>query len=220
MTSQDLKVEKFHLKEMALEVQGKGKIDRTRFLKAKAFLNELLENDLFENDYFVYRRLAMLYSDNKYFDEEYQIIKSFFKSGIYAHNYHFLWFRNKFRRLVEKKIATEDELDELVKYYKEHYLKNKHKQNNPTFIAERIIKKRGSITTISESDYNQNQFRFELVETAEECRRLGKYDEAIEIYNDLIFNKKRRHFKFYQRLAALYRKTGKKEEEINITMNI
>ena len=209
-------IDKFYLKERALELHKRGKLDPIRYLKARDFLNELLENPLFENDYFVYRRLTMLYNDNRHYEEEYQVIKSFFKSGIYCHSYHVLWFKNKFKALIRKNYATEEELNELENYYNQNCLKNKSKVNEPTFIAERIYKIKGSINAISETKYNIKHFRFELVEKAMEYNRVGEYDKAIEIYKDLIFNRNKRHYKYYEQLAILYRKTGQIEEEFNI----
>ena len=216
MLNREAMIEKYYLKEKALELQKRGKLTTFRFLKARDFLNELLENPLFENDYFVYRRLTMLYSDNGHIEDEYKIIKSFFKSGIYCHSYQVLWFKNKFKALVRQNYATQEELEELENYYNQNSIKNKSKVNEPTFIAERIYKIKGNITAILETEYNAKQFRFELVENAREYNRVGKYDEAIDIYKDLIYNRKKRHFDYYLQLAVLYRKTGQIEEEFNI----
>ena len=79
MHNHEYMIDKFYLKERALELHKRGKLDPIRYLKARDFLNELLENPLFENDYFVYRRLTILYNDNRHYEEEYQVIKSFFK---------------------------------------------------------------------------------------------------------------------------------------------
>ena len=89
------------------------KLEDTDRQNAISFYEKLLSNELFANDYYPYRRLVQLYPKNKDLEGQFNIIKSFFNSGIYCNEHQFLWFRNKLRRLIKKGLITEEEISEL-----------------------------------------------------------------------------------------------------------
>ena len=110
-------IDKYNLKSEGLSLEKQDSE------KAIEFYNDLLNNELFANDYYPYRRLVLMYKKTKNTTKQIEIIKKFFKSGIYANEYQTLWFENKLR------ILKETDVDDYIDYFNEHSLKNKNLAN-------------------------------------------------------------------------------------------
>lgn len=61
------------------------------------FLNSLILNKYFENDYYPYRQLVIYYKNNQ--NAQKDITHKFFKSGIHCNNYNYFWFINKLKHI-------------------------------------------------------------------------------------------------------------------------
>ena len=201
---------KFRLKKEGLYLEKK---DRERAID---FYKKLIVNSLFLNDYYVYRRLAMLYNKEKDYQNEYFVIKYFLNSGIYCSNYQFLWFINKLKELSKKGIVDEEEIEQLKETFKTNSLKNKDKANVPVIIADRIKSKKGYIKVISKSNYDRDQKMYEMEEIAREYNRQGQYEEAIHVLEEMIYKKKFKSYKFYNELCVLYRKVEDYDSELRV----
>ena len=57
--------------------------------KAILYYKDLLNHDYFINDYFVYKRLVLLYKKTKKPEKLVNIICDFFKSDIYCNKHHY-----------------------------------------------------------------------------------------------------------------------------------
>lgn len=201
---------KFRLKKEGLYLEKK---DRERAID---FYKKLIVNSLFLNDYYVYRRLAMLYNKEKDYQNEYFVIKYFLNSGIYCSNYQFLWFINKLKELSKKGIVDEEEIEQLKETFKTNSLKNKDKANVPVIIADRIKSKKGYIKVISKRNYDRDQKMYEMEEIAREYKREGKYDGAIHVLEEMIYKKKFKSYRYYNDLCILYRKVGDYDSELRV----
>lgn len=192
--------EKAKLKREGLNLEKKN------WKKAIIFYKTLLTNPLFENDYYIYRRLIIGYDKIKDFNSQYKIIKSFFYSNIYCHGNQVLWMRNKLLKLIERKFTNDEEISEFLEYYKENGFKNKDKSNDPVVIADRIELSKNPYI-IKESQYNFNQNKYEWQSKAVGFIIQGKYQEAIETYEEMLKNKFY-SYKYYRNLYCLYRDIG------------
>ena len=84
-------IDKYNLKSEGLSLEKQDPE------KAIEFYNRLLDNELFANDYYPYRRLVLMYKKTRDTDKLIGTVKGFFKSGIYANEYQVLWFENKLK---------------------------------------------------------------------------------------------------------------------------
>lgn len=190
-------LEKAKLKMEGLDLEEKN------WRKASIFYEKLLSHPFFANDYYIYRRLIICYDEIKDFKRQYEIIKSFFYSNIYCHNNQVIWMRNKLLLLIKRKFTTEKEINDFIEYYKENGLNNKEKSNYPVVIADRIDLT-GKPEIISESRYDFKQNKYEWENKATGFTIAGKYQEAIDTYEEMIENKFYSYV-YYQKLYFLYR---------------
>lgn len=127
-------IDKYQMKDKGLT------LERNEPEEAIKYYEELLNHEYFINDFWPYRRLVLMYKKTKEFDKKTDIIKRFFKSGIYCNMHQFLWFRNKLRSLCKKDYITSEEISSLEDYFKTHSIANRQKANTPLPIADRIKK--------------------------------------------------------------------------------
>lgn len=85
---------KYELIQKATKLLGDGNIE-----KAIRFYNDLIDDDLFKNDYYPYLKLAEIYSDVGMYEQETQIIIKFFTSKIHAPNDILDCFKKRLKRL-------------------------------------------------------------------------------------------------------------------------
>lgn len=85
---------KYEMIQKAIALLNEGKTEQ-----AIAFYKNLLDDDLFRNDYFPYMELAEIYSDLNMYEKETQIIVMFLKSGIHASGEILDDFKKRLKRL-------------------------------------------------------------------------------------------------------------------------
>ncbi|WP_458452986.1 hypothetical protein [Methanobrevibacter sp.] len=202
--------DKYNLKSEGL------KLEKEDPAKAASFYLNLLDNDLFVNDYYPYRRLVLMYKKTKDFENETSIIKKFFKSGVYANNYQFLWFLNKLKRLSEKNYIKKVEIETLSGIFREKSSKNKSLQNTPVVIADRIYKSKNKILIEDEARYDEKQKQYELEEMASQLNREKKYSEYIELLNHMIDDLGYNRYRYFQKLCITYHRLGDVENELKV----
>ena len=177
----------------------------------------LLKNSYFINDYYPYRYLAINYESNNQLEEMTEIIKCFFKSGIYAHDRHINWFIYKLISLEKENYITNDEIDSLVNYYNSHGALNKHKEHDPIFLADRIFQRtNGDIKLEDQWGYEKQQEKYALKEEGAYLERLELYDQAIDFYTEIIEANANGATEAFKRLAYIYEMQGKYDKEIEI----
>lgn len=203
-------IEKYNIKNKGL------KLEKTNPKKAIEFYKEILGHEYFINDFWPYRRLVLMYKKTKNFEKKTDIIKTFFKSGVYCNNHHYLWFRNKLRTLSEKGYISPEEIDSLTDYFKTHSCINKQKANTPLVIADRIIKQHGEIIIVSEEKYDNKQKQYEYEEKCSELNRQKRYDEYIELLNHMIDDLGYRRYMYFQKLCVAYRRLNDHDNELRV----
>lgn len=203
-------IEKYNIKRNGLDLEKEDADEAIQFYK------NLLTDELFINDYYPYRRLVLMYKKTRQYDKKVNVIRCFFKSGIYCNRHNYLWFRNKLRKYSEKGYITNEEIVELTDYYKNHGCNNEDQSNIPVPIADRIIKKRGEIIIDSEQRYNRRQKAYEFEEEGRELKRQGKIQDFIKLYNHMIDDLGFRSYSYFQALCIAYRQTGDLDNELRI----
>ena len=197
-------IDKYNLKSEGLSLEKQDSE------KAIEFYNELLNNELFANDYYPYRRLVLMYKKTKNTTKQIEIIKKFFKSGIYANEYQTLWFENKLR------ILNEHDVDDYIDYFNEHSLKNKNLANTPVPIADRIRKSRGKVFVESEEKYNKIQTQYAYEEKCSQLNRERKYHEYVDLLNHMIDDLNYNRYRYFQKLCIAYRRLDDKDNELRV----
>lgn len=203
-------IDKYQMKDKGLD------LERTEPEEAIKYYNGLLTHEYFINDFWPYRRLVLMYKKTKEFDKKTDIIKTFFKTGIYCNNHQFLWFRNKLRTLSEKDYITPEEIDSLADYFKTHSNANKDKANTPLPIADRIRKRKGEIIVVSEEEYDNKQKQYEYEVRCTELNRQKRYKEYIDLLNHMIDDLGYNRYGYFQKLCVAYRRFNDYDNELRV----
>ena len=203
-------IDKYKIKDEGL------KLEKTEPEKAIDYYKELLAHEYFINDFWPYRRLVLMYKKTKELDKKTDIIKTFFKSGIYCNNHQFLWFRNKLRTLSQKDHISPEEIDSLTDYFKTHSITNKEKANTPLPIADRIRKRNGEIIVVSEDEYDNKQKQYEYEVRCTELNRQKRYGEYINLLNHMIDDLGYRRYGYFQKLCVAYRRFNDYDNELRV----
>ena len=197
-------IDKYNLKSEGLNLEKQDPE------KAIRFYNDLLNNELFVNDYYPYRRLVLMYKKTKEDYKQAEIIKKFFKSGIYANEYQQIWFENKL------KILNVKDTDRYIEYFNKNSLKNKQKANTPVEIADRIRKSRDKIFIESEEKYDRIQTEYAFEEKCSQLNREKRYPEYINLLNYMIDELGYNRFRYFQKLCIAYRRVSDTDNELRI----
>lgn len=203
-------IDKYQMKDKGLD------LERTEPEEAIKYYKGLLTHEYFINDFWPYRRLVLMYKKTKEFDKKTDIIKTFFKTGIYCNNHQFLWFRNKLRTLSEKDYITPEEIDLLADYFKTHSIANKDKANTPLPIADRIRKRKGEIIVVSEEEYDNKQKQYEYEVRCTELNRQKRYKEYIDLLNHMIDDLGYNRYGYFQKLCVAYRRFKEYDNELRV----
>lgn len=203
-------IDKYEMKDKGLN------LERSEPEKAIEYYEELLNHEYFINDFWAYRRLVLMFKKTKKPEKKADIIKRFFKSGIYCNNHQFLWFGNKLRALCEKDYITSDEISSLEDYFKTHSIAGKQKANTPLPIADRIRKRKGEIVVISEEEYEKRQKQYEYEARCSELNRQKRYEEYIDLLNHMIDDLGYRRYSYFQKLCVAYRRLKDYDNELRI----
>lgn len=211
LSVEDNVVRKFILKE-----KGKS-FKKHLYDDAIDFYKKLIDNSYFVNDYYPYRHLAITYNRTKQPSHLLDTIKKFFKSGIYANTCQVNWFLYKLRDLESQNLITNDEIDELLEYYENHGFLNKHKENEPTVLADRIFQRRnGNIEIDTQYGYDKQQHKYEIKEKGRWLERCNLFEDALELYWEQVQTTATGASDYYQRLAIIYERMHEFENELYV----
>ena len=211
LSVKDNVVRKFILKE-----KGKS-FKKHLYDDAIDFYKKLIDNSYFVNDYYPYRHLAITYNRTKQPSHLLDTIKKFFKSGIYANTCQVNWFLYKLRDLESQNLITNDEIDELLEYYENHGFLNKHKENEPTVLADRIFQRRnGTIEIDTQYGYDKQQHKYEIKEKGRWLERCNLFEDALELYWEQVQTTATGASDYYQRLAIIYERMHEFENELYV----
>lgn len=85
--------------------------------EAIAYYEKMLTHELFEDSYWPYKQLSLLYRKTKQFEKDKNILTEFFKSGIKCKDTQLMWFKKRLNQLVKYGRLTNLEAEELENYY-------------------------------------------------------------------------------------------------------
>ena len=102
------------------------------------FYLNLLNHELFRNDYYIYRKLAIVCHKNHNYKKVVRIITEFFSSGIYCDSEQIKWFEKKLKTTSKYGTFDYSTLDDLKEKFKKGGALNKHKINEPVLCADEI----------------------------------------------------------------------------------
>ncbi len=203
---------KAQLKEM-----GNRIIKSKHYAEAIDFYNKLLTNKFFINDYYPYRKLAIVHRKNKDSNMVISTIKKFFESKLYCNKSQLLWFKFEFKRACKYSGTDFNEFNKYLEYFNEHGIKNKNRQNIPVPIAARIQVNYGRVEVIPQKDFDEKSRKKELKSNYRFARKYGSSKEALYYFEQLWqqegFNK---NLTAYKRLCSYYDETGQYEKVIEI----
>ena len=211
LSVEDNVVRKFILKE-----KGKS-FKKLHYGDAIDFYKKLIDNSYFVNDYYPYRHLAITYNTTKQHSHLLDTIKKFFRSGIYANTCQVNWFLYKLMDLESQNLITNDEIDELLEYYENHGFLNKHKENEPIVLADRIFQRRnGTIEIDTQYSYDKQQHKYEIKEKGRWLEHCNLFEDALELYWKQVQTTPTGASDYYQRLAIIYERMHEFENELHV----
>ena len=209
--------------DKGIQIKANQKELGNSFMKSKDydgaidFYQKLITNMYYLNDYYPYRKLVEAYRKKKDSKNVIKTIEEFFKSERYCDNSQILWFKYEFRRACEYSFTNFSEFDEYLKYFNNHGLKNKDKQNDPVPIAARIKIKGGNVKIIPQDVFEKEHEEKELSLEYKFARKYGSSKETL-YYLEQLWNQEgfKRNLTAYKRLCSLYEDTGQYDKVIEV----
>ena len=171
------------------------------------------KNDYFENDWYPYRQLYIIYSRANEKEAALEIIKELFLSGIWLNNYQFTYFTNKIRSLIRYIDIDESQVQSWLDFYDLNGANNKGKMNYPTVLAERMRLEDDKIYVQSEEAFELSQKIKYFEETGKILESKRKYDLAINFYQEKIDYYPL--FTFYKKICLCFEKLEDYEGELD-----
>ena len=147
----------------------------------------ILDHDLFKNDYYVYKKLVTLYDQSNQMDElekELDVIFSFFNSGIYCDRYNYLFFLFHLKKLSQFFVIEDFEINGCLKLFKDVSFKNKHLENTPAPLSERLYFRKNELKIIPGEDFDNQQDLGSLdleLQLFKSANMLGSMNEILEL---------------------------------------
>ena len=201
---------KYNIKDRGL------KLEMNNPLKAIDFYSDLLAHEYFINDYYPYRRLVLMYEKIGDCESGVGIISDFFKSGIYCNEYNFSWFEHKLQLLADDGYIKRNEINNLTEVFRNTGFKNKHLENVPLPIADRIRKKSGKVIVEAQSQYDKRQKQYALDVRLSELKRQNRNSEYIDLLNHMIDDLNYKKPDYYKRLSIAYKKSHDRDNELRV----
>ena len=128
-------------------------------IKAIGYYNSLLDNELFANDYYLYKSLVILYDKIGDYKNELETIIAFFESNNYCDRFNYLFFLHHFNLLYSRGMICYADVDYYLEYFKNNGFKNQYLENNPVPIADRIVGDTKELNIVLGDDYSNNQLK-------------------------------------------------------------
>lgn len=215
-------------------LKGSELLDNHDYMEAIEFYEDLLENELFINDYHIYLKLSKAYHSNRYYAKEVELIENFFKSGIYCSKSKINKFKKKLKKLDELSYYDYSKFHELEAEFERNGSKNRKLSGTPIPLAVNIRRGKKNINK-EKIDYESPEFddllkmngnlsyeekinlKYKLYLKGKELFENNQFKKAIIFYNRLL-----NHELFindyhpYLKLAKCYRKNHQYDKEVDI----
>ena len=214
---------------------GKSFISNKEYSKAVGFYKRLLYHELFENDYHPYRKLCEVYRKEKLFVNELELIKSFFKSGIYCSDKQLNWFKRRLKQLHRYGFFDFSMVNNLEREFYKNGANNKNLVDIPVPTVGKIKKNKLNAINNNSDEYLDEIFesicfvdknmsyaekvriKSKLIDLGNEYINNKQYEIAGEYYNRLLAHELFvNDYHPYRKLSRVYRKDKKYEKEVEI----
>ncbi|ADC47034.1 ATP-dependent DNA helicase UvrD/REP family [Methanobrevibacter ruminantium M1] len=213
----DLSLEENILRKYILKKKGLKLLKKELYDESEDYYKKLIHNSYFKEDYYPYKQLMKVYHKTKKYDKEADIIRDFFKSSVYANKYQFLYFKYKNRKLPKRARIKHNELKDLIKNYV-NLLKDSDLSNNSIPNADRLKKDKNRLKILSDEEEFYNHKRSYYTNIADGLYEEKLNQEAFDLYAMAIYKYKEKSFRYYQRLASIYRRTNNYKHELLVIM--
>ena len=170
-------------RKIILKLKGNHLFYDKRYSEAIHYYNDLMDNSYFINDWYPYRQICIINQKLNQFENNIEIIKKLFLSGIYCNYYQYNWFMHKLFLALKHNNLSEKEIKEFLLYYDNNGLKNKNKLNIPVILADRFSKKDGKIYVMDEKRFNSFQLIYGLEERIRIYFEENNYSGVINVVN-------------------------------------
>lgn len=186
-----------------LILKGESLINNKDYDESLKFYTELMNHELFINDYYPYVMLVKTYKGLKQYDKEVEIIQEFFKSGRYCKQSAIKRFKKRLGELDKLGKFDYSKINELEKEFMNNGYKNMNKCRVPLPLAHEIklSKKRlkqkplkyfphyfdSEVKIDTNTSYEEKiKFKQALILKGESLFKKREYDKAIAFYTRLI----------------------------------
>lgn len=225
--------------DLKIELYNKGKklLKNNEITEAIVFYKDLINHELFINDYHPYLKLSQAYHENAMYNDEVKIIEEFFQSGRYCRNSTIKWFKKKLSNLDKMGYYDISQFDNLNKEYKRNGGKNRKLTTIPVPLAgdikscrKNLNKKpvsinfniyKNEVKVPDNLSYDEKiDFKYNLILKGKNLMETKHYDKAIVFYTTLI-----NHELFindyhpYYKLSKCYGKTNRYDKQIECISN-
>ena len=209
-----------------LKKEGISLIKDKNYEDAIKFYNNLINHELYINDYYPYRKLVEVYRKQNNYEEIIKTILNFFDSGRYCDDYQYEWFIHnlkKYDEITHKAIkyckkggnTTQDVIDYCDEKYKSINIHNKDKINSPVMIAAKIRLYGNSFKIIPEDKFNKKRTLKKLRLKYKIAESEKNYEDAINYHNQMTALYNKSSFTSYRKLVTLYRKVKDYDKELS-----
>ena len=167
--------------------------------KAIEFYKDLINHELFINDYHPFLKLSQAYHKNEDYENEIKTIENFFKSGRYCRNSTLNWFKKKLKNLDDLGYYNYSQINQLEREYKKYGAKNRKLTKIPVPLAGDIKSKRKNLNKTSVN------INFNIYDEDIEVPDNLSYDEKIDFkYNLILKGKRLMENKYYDNAIVFY----------------
>lgn len=192
------------------------KLEEIDIHEAITYYKNLIIHKLFKNDYYPYKQLASCYHQIKDYENELETILSFLNSGIYCDYYHYLFFLFNLKRLSQIFVVEDYEINDALQSFRYKSFKNKHFENTPAPIADRIRFEYNELKIVPYEEF-KNQQDFKALDLELDLyESFGMLGSVNEILKTMIKTHNFNDYDLYRQICYNYQDLNDVESEIEI----
>lgn len=216
-----------------LIIEGNSLFKKDKKEAINFYLN-LLDHELFLNDYYPFMQLSRLYEAHGRNIKEVEILISFFKSKRYCNNSKLNYFKGRLKELSKKGYLDKSEISSLESEFKKYSAKNWELSRKPVPTAFEVKKEYENMVKVhkkfddkyyddflafdeNSSSETKINIKQNIINKGEQLLDEKSYPRAISFFKALINHKLFINDYYpYSNLSKCYRKTKQRLEEIDI----
>ena len=226
-------LEKVNVK-LELYNAGRDLLDKENYKQAIDFYKNLLNHELFINDYHPYLKLSQAYHGAEEYKNEAETVIAFYKSGRYARPSTVKMFKKRLLTLAEIGYFDISQMDELENEYASNGKRNRKFSKIPIPLAKDLasaVKRENRSKNVYDPSifddfvnlednlsYEEKiNFKYKLIKKGDELMSAWQYEKAIAYYNRLLTHELFiNDYHPYLKLYKAYGKNKQKEKQVDI----